>query len=363
MKVAVLEWICGGGLVDEPPEQIPAGLRAEGWAMLCTLVDGLRGGGVEVAVAIDPRLISPPNLARLANQASIETVSDAVGCELPAIWSRLSQACDLTLVIAPEIDHALLHITETLRGQGAHLINCSADFIAVASDKLATARILHAQSVHHPPTRRLADIDANWLNATRTSAAFGDAALPWVVKPSDGAGGDGQRLWDEQQLLRMQSQIAKQASGQSALKKMLVQPWLRGSSYSCSAIVDAEGACHWLPIVSQDFTKAEDLTQPPKYVGCSIAAAENRIEVPMDLLNATVTALGGGAHGWIGVDLLYCGESDKWCVIEVNPRCTTSMVGLAQAYSGNLMMEMLEAAERGLDRLAGDWTGPSTFRI
>ena len=77
MQVAILEWICGGGLMDVLPEDVPPTSRAEGWAMLSTLVEGLHAGGLEVAVALDPRLVSQPNLERLANQASIETVCAA----------------------------------------------------------------------------------------------------------------------------------------------------------------------------------------------------------------------------------------------------------------------------------------------
>ena len=80
------------------------------------------------------------------------------------------------------------------------------------------------------------------------------------------------------------------------------------------------------------------------------------------LLDATLAALGEGACGWVSVDLLYMVDQQSWCVIEVNPRCTTSMVGLAQAYTGNLVLEMLHAFEHRLEEFTGEWNA-STFRI
>ena len=69
-KIAVLEWICGGGLLDVPPEQIDGGLRAEGLAMLRTLVSAL-AEEVEVMVPLDQRLVSAAYLGSSAQDSAV----------------------------------------------------------------------------------------------------------------------------------------------------------------------------------------------------------------------------------------------------------------------------------------------------
>jgi predicted ATP-grasp superfamily ATP-dependent carboligase len=56
--------------------------------------------------------------------------------------------------------------------------------------------------------------------------------------------------------------------------------------------------------------------------------------------------------GWIGVDLLR-DLNGNWIVIEVNPRMTTSVLGLSGASNSNLGQLMIEGFFGTLTRNAG----------
>lgn len=388
MKIAVLEWICGGGLLDVPPEQIDGSLRAEGLAMLNALVSGL-AAEFEVVVPVDPRLVSTADLDPRAHRIDVLDPSYTPHLSPHDVfprWAALAEPCDSAWVIAPEIDTALPRILDYLRGRGHKLLNCHGEFLRQCSDKRLTAECLTAAGLPHPPTRELEQIDEAWMNSTASNRST-SAETYWVVKPAAGAGGAGQRLVTRQQLWQLvrAAQAAFNSGSQSfQFAEQIVQPWMEGRAASCSVIVDALGKRHWLPLVSQDFAHPEaerrthdhfDLAgpiykSPPQYIGCTCPLtelfSELPVEAPRELLEDTLDALGSGAFGPVGIDLLYHASTQSWTVIEVNARCTSSLVGLAQAYRGKLVLEMfnlLRQAEYGRFADFSPRFSPFQFRI
>ena len=85
------------------------------------------------------------------------------------------------------------------------------------------------------------------------------------------------------------------------------------------------------------------------------------------LLETTLDALGLAAYGPVGIDLLYDASTQAWTVIEVNARCTSSLVGLAQAYRGELALDIFKLLYRAeQNRQFADFTtsfNPFQFRI
>jgi hypothetical protein len=54
MRIFIGEYVCGGGLAEQTLEEIPAGLRREGAAMLQSIVSDL-AEVAETVVPLDPR--------------------------------------------------------------------------------------------------------------------------------------------------------------------------------------------------------------------------------------------------------------------------------------------------------------------
>jgi predicted ATP-grasp superfamily ATP-dependent carboligase len=61
--------------------------------------------------------------------------------------------------------------------------------------------------------------------------------------------------------------------------------------------------------------------------------------------------LGEGAGGWIGIDFVYREFDGELAMtaIEVNPRWTTSYVGIRHLYRGNLLLDMLALDQGAID--------------
>ncbi len=337
MKVALLEWVCGGGFAGY---RLDSSLAHEGGAMLGTLAHDLSRAGHRVSAALDRQLMATDFGQRLRRWAEITVVGSEPEDELPESWSQIAAGCDVTLVVAPEIDGALAGATAALEALGIPLINCTSDFLHNASNKLNTARCLEAHRVAHPATCELINVDSKWLDLLGQNDLGRESQ--WLLKPADGAGSEGIRLLSYAEISLLV------AGGRSEILKMpgmLVQPRIYGIPYSCSAIIDLNSVCHWLPLVSQDFevsSQNEHGRHFGKYVGFSLPATGAE-PPPRQLLQAVISALGPGALGWVGIDLVFDPIAETWTVIEVNPRLTTSFVGLCRAYMGNLALELLNA--------------------
>ncbi len=296
--------------------------------------------GHDVTASVDQRLFTESQLTGLGSRfQGSNTVGFTNG--LPSNWWEIASTADATLVIAPEFSNILQTAIAQLAPVCKLLLNCQDPFLAASCDKWLTAQQLKAASVKHPATRLARDTTEDWLQNNR------NAAGKWIVKPRDGAGCEAIRLLDQYSLI----EALRELQQSDLATKLLLQPCEVGDSFSRSAIVDFTGRAHWLPLVTQEFTVGDSLT----YCGGQVLSVgdghyENRLSgrrYAIDrlnaVLNATLAALGQGALGWVGVDLLYSDEWNDWIVIEVNPRLTTSFTGLSRSYGQGLMEQTLRS--------------------
>lgn len=350
LRVGVLEWICGGGMSAVPINSVSRSLLREGWLMLSHLAADLLAANQTTVVTVDPCCLPPDaigdSLATEVVKVSPRNLDEQFDC-----WSRAFNEVDALIVIAPECERVLEDLLAMLRARGIYCANCRGDFLRNSADKLLTAQMLQQFGLNHPETALANSIDANWIRTRPSPSEY------WALKPRDGAGCE--------ELRRVHTLGLKEYLSGAELvdSRAIVQPWLDGHPCSRSAIVDAAGRCHWLPLVTQKLS----LGDRPKYNGGYVASGiENlRTNPVLDeatrqissvsrseiaqldaMLDSAVVALGTGALAWIGVDLLYNRESaeNPFTIIEINPRLTTSFIGLRQACDESLARQMLNAA-------------------
>jgi tyramine---L-glutamate ligase len=393
MRIGLFEWICGGGMHALEVNSIPPGLLREGWAMLSTLVHLFSTAGTEVSTIIDRRLADLQGWEEIANHRALNLeISRQLGRDatLPFLehwkigspdtiepsgnlanqipppselaaeepksfhnqppsavieaWIDAAGECDVTLVIAPEIDGLLQSCLTSLTRAGIQVLNCSGNVLANSCDKWLTADCFIRHGLPHPPT---------WKASQHRQIPF-SAAPQWCCKSRFGAG-------CEETVIGSASQIEKQCRDLRNPNWYIVQPWLEGESYSCSAIVDRGGIAHWLPLTTQQFQtiRFENGLSSLQYQGGRVASETTGLDRPVRLLNRTLDSLSDGKPskciGWIGIDLLKSVEAE-WIIIECNPRITTSLVGLSQQSPVNLASVLLEGWS-GLIKtsLSGSW--------
>ena len=316
MKLFVYEYVTGGGTWQTSGSIEPVGsLLAEGKGMVEAVVADFDAAGVEVSSMIDARLRDLVSL-----KGCVELVASAE--EEAAIFRRLVERSDATLVIAPEIGGALLDRCRRVEESGGRLISPGTRFVEIAADKQATAERLAARGVPVPRGMRLPP----------ALEEIPDDLFPAVVKPSDGAGS-----WQVMRFDRRQ-QLAPMAN-QLATRSWRIERLAAGLPASVAVLCGPRGNVPLEP--------CEQILERGSfaYLGGRLPLAQPLAQRARSLALAAIEVL-PPTTGYVGIDLILgaSGDGSEDYVIEVNPRLTTSYVGLRRACRQNLAAAMLAIA-------------------
>lgn len=287
--------------------------------MVAALVaDAARAAGIALDVLVD----AADAAAWLPRGgAAVEVVRVPAGADGFLLRARAA-AADWTIVVAPESDGVLAGLVADVRAAGGRVAGCDPGFIAVAGDKQATALALAAAGVPVPAGRALVAGEA-------LPAGF---RLPAVRKARDGAGGEG--------LL-----VIREPGVSAADRPVRLEAFAGGLPVGVSCLC-GPGGIEPLPPVVQRFTA----DAAPRYEGGRSAGAVEWAGRARALacraIAAVARASGAAAAGWVGVDMIVGaaddGREDR--VLEVNPRLTTSIVGLAALHDESLLAAIVAAA-------------------
>lgn len=313
MNIFLYEYVTGGGLLaaGEPAD---SPLLTEGRAMLRALAEDLAElHATTVHVLQDRRL--PPLHVR--GRCTIVADPEAHA----AAFDRLAAACDGTLLIAPETGGVLYDLAQRVLSVGGRLLGPAPPLIALASDKQSMCEHLATHGVPVPAG----------LPIERGQPWPADFPLPAVLKPRDGAGSCGVRLLREAPAALPQEIIC----GPCRLERFC-------SGLAASVAVIAGAAGHiLLPACAQRLTHDGRF----RYLGGSVLQDRALAARAHSLVQRALRSL-PEPRGYIGFDLVLSEQAWDDVVIEVNPRPTTSYVGLRRAVSENLG-EVLLAGLRG----------------
>jgi predicted ATP-grasp superfamily ATP-dependent carboligase len=326
MRVFVYEYTCGGGLTTSGGGQTAGPLRAEGWAMLSAVVEDLeRVGGVEVRALLDEGCGYEP---KSRSYVRIGAGEETTGLRDLARWA------DATLVVAPEFESLLATRCRWVEEAGGCLLGPSVAAVELTGDKLALGRYLRQRGVPTPPV----------APAHGPAAAVG---FPAVWKPRYGAGSLATFL------VRTAGAVAACADAARAEGwdgEAMLQTFVPGFPASVAFLV---GPGRQLPLLPA----AQELSADGRfyYLGGTLPLPPALADRAVRLARRAVTAV-PGLRGYVGVDLVLGDASDgsgDW-VIEINPRLTTSYVGLRALAQTNLAEALLRVA-RGETQPALTW--------
>ncbi|MCS7040417.1 MAG: ATP-grasp domain-containing protein, partial [Caldilineales bacterium] len=223
---------------------------------------------------------------------------------------------DWTIVIAPETNGRLELLAERVAAVGGRLLGPDTDSIRLAADKAAMAQHWHSLGVNTPAT---------WI----IDEAPSDRTL--VVKPRDGAGSQAMGLG------RLDD-LDIEALRRQADRPLIAQEYISGVAASVAFLIGRDERRR-LPACAQQLSADGRF----RYLG-------GRVPLPPSLgeraaaIAAQAVAAVPGLFGYVGVDVVLGDDGRDWA-IELNPRFTTSYVGLRALAAGNLMKTLLDLAE------------------
>ena len=296
MNILIFEYTTGGGMVGET---LPASLVNEGELMLNAVADDFSElADVQVAVMRDYRL-------QHNSYVNDEYVVSAEHGYIEVI-DALSTHIDALLIIAPESGNILFSLCEKYSNREFILLNSTAESTALMGNKFDAYEYFNSFGVSQIPTYEIENMGS--VEADRL-----------IIKPKDGVGCENIQLITETQHLN-------DVISQDEMKNYIVQPYIQAQNASLSLLC-WEGECR---VLSANIQKLIEKDGRLKLKECVVNALERDDFV--EFSNKLTKSL-PGLKGYIGVDILI--TENEVLLVEVNPRLTTSYVGLKSALGAN----------------------------
>jgi len=331
VKLFVLEYITGGGFKNEP---IPEFLSREGDLMLIALLNDLAQiNDLEVLVFRDSRLQPLPDFH---NEHGIEVLSVHPHDDFQELWKTALSQCDAVWPIAPESRGILSELSAAVESAGCILLNSSSISVGVTTSKHQTAKRCGRHGIAHVPTVMLEEF-------------VDDFPGPWVIKPDDGVACEGSKIIRTRDAL----DIARRSCEKGSL---IVQPFTPGIAESLSILFDGQSS-RLLSINRQEIKIDRNCFI---LLACSVNAVDSGLSQYQELVDNIARSF-PGLWGYVGVDLIT--EEGIPSVLEINPRLTTSYVGLNAALGINAAAMVLNMIDSPLKFDGGTAYNGKSFTV
>jgi len=302
MRILVHEFASGGGFAGRP---VSRSLAREGRAMLTALLADLSALRCHDIVATTDRrfkLIAPARVDIVPIEPGRPPLSDELLAAVDAVW-----------LVAPETGGCLEQLAATVERAHRTLLGTGSRAIRRAADKRRLPRRLARFDVPHPRTRLVrpgADL----------RGIADDLGYPVVVKPHRGAGCEGVSL------ARTLSEL-RAAIGSIRPALPVAQAYVRGRPASVSLIAAAGRRAVALSINEQTVRAGRRFAYGGGRTPIDHPLAQRGIDAAIRACRALPNL-----RGYVGVDLVLTDRDAV--VIEVNPRLTTSYIGVRAALRG-----------------------------
>jgi len=271
----------------------------------------LEGGAMLAAVVADFAAIEGTQVMRMEH-AEVQSLGAQVA------FDRLAAQADWTLVIAPETHGLLAAYARRAVAAGGRLLGPGPELIELCADKQRLAEHLTTAGILVPDGRPI-EVGA---------ALPSDFIYPAVLKPRDGAGSMGIQ-WIENANTEISTEYPCR-----------LEPFCPGMPVSV-AVLCGPKVLVALPACRQNLSSDGRFS----YLGGSLPLSPGLAARAQRLAEAAIGTLHDPV-GYLGIDMVLGGRADggEDFVIEINPRLTTSYIGLRAASRTNLAQAMLTAA-------------------
>jgi hypothetical protein len=313
MRVLVFEWMLGGGgLVDRQTPDLTNSIWRQGIAMGRAIATDFQAAGCEVLLPVDGRL---PAAAIPCRQVQIDQAA-----ELPHRLRELAVQADHLFLIAPETEGRLGNLLGWVEECSEKLLSPGRSWIELCADKHHCLNHLAAQGITVPRGMLWRAGHDYWPPSV---------SLPAILKPNDGCGGEHLR------------ELAENWGKEPTSGAWRAEHRVVGVPLSVVAVAGPKGSCLLHP-THQRFAAGK----LGDYVGGELVSDPIMARMAREEAAHVLAAL-PGMHGIFGFDLVVDRHSESTTLIEVNPRLTSSYLGLRKVYRQNFAAVLLGLFQHG----------------
>ena len=323
MKLLIYEHITAGGYRGK---KTSPSILSEGFGMLRTLITDFKTAEHSVTTLLDSKLI-PLSSSLDADKTIITSHKE----ELEKTLTSLSKSVDAVYIIAPESNQILQRLVECVEAAGGVSLNCATIAIEKVFNKHTLYNELKRIGIRVPDTLMIDSCE----EVKKIKQIVSELGFPLIFKPLDGVGCQGLSIVkNEHQIKSALAKLMEESLG----KYFLAQKFINGTASSVSLISTGKKAS---PLtLNEQLVTLSSPNSNSAYTGGTVPLHHPLLEEALETAQKTVE-LFKGLRGYVGVDMVL--TNDEPAVIDVNPRLTTSYIGLRKVVNFNVAQAIVNA--------------------
>ncbi|TFF98747.1 MAG: ATP-grasp domain-containing protein [Promethearchaeota archaeon] len=337
-KIFIFEFVSGGGFSKE---KIPTSLLCEGFSMLRSIIADFKKLNFDIATLLDIRI---KFFSSLLDSDSIKIIGRNE--DFLREFKNLVKKSEFCFIIAPEFSQILRDLTEIINKSGKKLLSVGNKGIEIASSKLNTYKFFKANQLPTPETYLIPNNNGypDDSELLKLSKKF---KFPMLIKPDDGVGAESIYYFSSQSELENFIEVKKVSLEYK--RRYILQEFILGRDLSIlilnnQSLIDKKKPPVILSVNSQEI-QIKGSGGNSEYSGGMIPFEEN------DILNEKINNLLENIDfqnfiGIFGIDFLF---DDTINFIEINPRLTTSYIGLRYVFNVNPMELLLKSRKESIN--------------
>jgi len=319
-KIFVFEFVSGGGYnqVD-----IPSSLFCEGYAMLRTIIEDFKKLGFQITTLLDVRIDFLSHYLE-ADKVKIVNKND----DYIKIYTDCVKKSTYCFVIAPEFSNNLYNLTKIVKDNKKTILSIDLDGICLGTSKLITYNFFLENKVNTPKTY-LIPLKKRFFDLEFVLQKFDELECPIIIKPEDGVGSESIFYFETKGQIIQFFKDSKEKLDLS--RHYILQEYIDGEDLSASIINGVyskkpEAMNQIILSINAQIVKFKDSVNDSIYLGGFTPVVD--YEFLKDSLEKILKSMDlSSFRGYFGIDFIKKTDNSIY-FIEINPRLTTSYIGI-----------------------------------
>ncbi len=353
--IFIFEFIAGGGFNKE---EIPSSLFCEGFGMLKSIISDFKALNFNVRTLLDHRITFLSHFLQADKIINVNSDDHYLN-----FFKGLVRECKYCFIIAPEFSNILYNLTKIVKDNKKILLSIDLEGIELATSKILTHEFFKSNEIKTPRTF-LIPFKKQVLDIEFIIKKFKNFNCPIIIKPDDGIGAESIYYFETEDQI---SAFFQEKNDQIDFKRRyILQEFIEGEDLSISLIgtkINENKQAENPIIIGINYQNIfiKDLKKGSEYLGGITPIPLVNYEVIIDELESDIKKIHlPKFNGYFGVDFIR--KDDKTIYfIEINPRLTTSYIGIRKVINVNPAKLILESKLNNLKSKAIEFENYSVF--
>ena len=326
-RIFIFEFVSGGGFNKI---KIPITLFCEGYGMLRSIIIDFKFLNFEISTMLDYRIFHLSNFLPVDELSIIRNMDNFL-----KIFKTKVKESEYTFIIAPESSKILYKLTKIVKKSNRILLSTNLEGIRVGMSKFNTYYFFKGNKTTAPKTY-LIPIRKKQLDIDFILQKFNILKKPMIIKPEDGVGAESIYYFETQYQIKHFFQEFKHKVEYG--RKYIIQEFIEGKDLSASLIgvpyiMDSQIKNPVLLSINAQNVNIKNSNYNSEYYGGytpveDYQKTKNSLSLLLEKINFSEFS------GYFGIDFIRTTDS-KIYFIEINPRLTTSYIGLRNVINLN----------------------------